>query len=172
MKIKDRPEYASKPKPLTAAATDTIRDAVARMSEKNYGAVVVVDEADQVLGMVTERDIMKRVVNAGVNPDTTPLSEIMTSDVRVAREDDELLEWMRMMSNERFRRLPVVDDRGKLVSIMTQGDFVSYTWPDLMSQAMTMARSTVSSNYPIFLILGAGLIYTVIIAAAVVAAFS
>lgn len=172
MKIRDRPEYASKPKPLTAAATDTIRDAVARMSERNYGAVVIVDAADQVLGMVTERDIMKRVVNAGVNPDTTPLSEIMTSDVRVAREDDELLEWMRMMSNERFRRLPVVDDKGKLVSIVTQGDFVSYTWPDLMSQAMTMARSTVSSNYPIFLILGAGLIYTVIIAAAVVAAFS
>ncbi|MEL6567429.1 MAG: CBS domain-containing protein [Pseudomonadota bacterium] len=172
MKIKDRPEYHSKPKPMTAAPADTIRDAVARMSEKNYGAVVVVDSAQQVLGMVTERDIMKRVVNAGVNPDTTPLSEIMTSDVRVAREDDELLEWLRMMSNERFRRLPVVDDKGKLVSIMTQGDFVSYTWPDLMSQAMTFARSTVSNNYPIFLILGAGLIYTIIIAAAVVAAFS
>lgn len=172
MKIKERPEYASKPKPMTAAPGDTIRDAVARMSEKNYGAVVIVDNAQQVLGMVTERDIMRRVVNAGVNPDTTPVSEIMTSDVRVAKEDDDLLEWMRMMSNERFRRLPVIDEKGQLVSIMTQGDFVSYTWPDLVSQAMTMARSTVSSNYPIFLILGAGLIYTVIIAAAVVAAFS
>jgi len=172
MKIKDRPEYASKPKPLTAAPTDTIRAAVARMSEMNYGAVVVVDASREVLGMVTERDIMKRVVNAGIDADNTPVSEIMTADVRVAREDDDLLEWLRMMSNERFRRLPVVDDSGKLVSIVTQGDFVSYTWPDLMSQAMTFARSTVSTNYPIFLILGAGLLYTIIIAAAVVAAFS
>lgn len=172
MKIKDRPEYEAKAAPMTAAPTDTIRDAVARMSEKNYGAVVVVDGGQQVLGLVTERDIMKRVVNAGVNADTTPLSEIMTSDVRVAREDDDLLHWLRMMSNERFRRLPVVDENGKLVSIMTQGDFVSYTWPDLVNQAMTLARSTVSSNYPIFLILGAGLIYTIIIAGAVVAAFS
>ncbi|MEM9739973.1 MAG: CBS domain-containing protein [Pseudomonadota bacterium] len=171
MKIKERSEYASKPKPMTAAPEDMIIDAVNRMSEKNYGAVVIVDGAQQVLGMVTERDIMKRVVNAGVNPDTTPLREIMTSDVRVAREDDNLLEWLRMMSNERFRRLPVVDEDGKLVSIMTQGDFVSYTWPDLMNQAMTFARSTVSTNYPIFLILGAGFLYTIIIAAAVVAAF-
>ncbi|MEN0079343.1 MAG: CBS domain-containing protein [Pseudomonadota bacterium] len=171
MKIKDRPEYASKPKPMTAAPSDTVREAVAHMSEKNYGAVVVVGEGDQVLGMVTERDIMRRVVNAGVDPNATALSEIMTPDVRVAKEDDELVEWMRIMSNERFRRLPVVDDQGALVSIVTQGDFVSYTWPDLMTQAMTFARSTVSNNYPIFLILGAGLIYTVIIAAAVVAAF-
>ena len=41
-------------------------------------------------------------------------------------------DWLRIMSNERFRRLPVLDADGRLVHVMTQGDFVSYTWPDLL----------------------------------------
>lgn len=170
MKIKDRPEFANKPKPLTCRADELVRPVVDRMAAKNYGAVVVVDDQNQVLGMVTERDIMRRVVSAGLDPETSTIEQIMTRDVRIANEDDDLLEWMRMMSNERFRRLPIVNDRGELVSIMTQGDFVSYTWPDLMSQAVTLTRSTVSSNYQIFIILGAVLLYTVIIGAGLTAA--
>lgn len=172
MKIKDRPEYASKPAPMVAAPTDTVRQAVTRMAEKNYGVVVVVDEDHKVLGLFTERDIMNRIVNERRDPDTTPLADVMTTNVRVAREDDEMLDWLRIMSNERFRRLPVVDQNDRLVSIMTQGDFVSYTWPEMFNQVMTLTRSTVSTNYPVFLILGAVLLYTIIIAGGIVAAFS
>jgi len=171
MRIMDRPEFKTKPKPLTCRPDAGVRETVSQMSEKNYGAVVVTDPAGAVLGMVTERDIMRRIVDAGRDPDTTRIEEIMTKDVRVARADDNLLEWLRMMSNERFRRLPIVDEDGRLVSIMTQGDFVSYTWPDLISQAVTFTRSTVSSNYQIFFILGAILLYTVVIVGALVAAF-
>ncbi len=163
MKIKDRPEFKTKPKPMTCRADDVVSDAVKRMSEKNYGAVVVVDDHDQVLGLVTERDIMRRLVNEGRDPATTKVQEIMTAEVRTAREDDELVDWLRMMSNDRFRRLPIVDADGRLVSIMTQGDFVSYTWPELAKQAVTLARSTVSSNYPIVIIAVSILIYTLIV---------
>ncbi len=172
MKIMDRPEFRSKPKPLTCRPEDLIRPTVQRMAEKNYGAVVVIDGANKVIGMVTERDIMRRIVSDGRDPDTTRISDIMTKEVRVARETDDMTNWLRMMSNERFRRLPIVDDKGELVSIMTQGDFVSYTWPQLINQAMTMTRSTVSSNYPVFLILGAVLVYTIVIGAAITAAVS
>ncbi|MEL6325106.1 MAG: CBS domain-containing protein [Pseudomonadota bacterium] len=170
MKIKDRPEFSNKPKPLTCSPDDLVRPTVQKMAEMNYGAVVAVDPNNVVQGMMTERDIMKRVVAEGRDPETLQIKDIMTPDVRVAKEDDDLREWLRMMSNDRFRRLPIVDEHGKLVSIMTQGDFVSYTWPDLINQAVTMTRSTVSSNYQIFLILGAVLLYTIVMGAAITSA--
>ena len=57
-----------------------------------------------------------------------------------------LLDWMRIMSNERFRRLPVVDDEGRIKAVFTQGDFVSYTWPDLIYQMKSLAGATVSKK--------------------------
>lgn len=163
MKIKDRAEYKSKPKPLTAKPDETVLSATQRMAEKNFGSIVVVNDDGTVAGMVTERDIFKRVVAGRRDPETTKVSEIMTSDVRTANEDDNLLEWLRIMSNERFRRLPIVDSEGKLTSIMSQGDFVSYTWPQLFEQLKALASSTLGSKYQIFLIVSGVLIYSILL---------
>lgn len=163
MRIIDRLEYTSKAKPLTFTSDTKVAKAVAMMSERNYGSVIIVDKNDDIAGMVTERDIMKRLVNEGRDAKTTKLSDIMTTDVRVARETDDVRDWMRVMSNERFRRLPVVDEQGKLVSIMTQGDFVSYTWPELLDQVKDKAVSTVSNNSQLFLIAGGVLLYSVVL---------
>jgi CBS domain-containing protein len=162
MRIKDRPEFASKPAPLTLPPDATVAEAVARMSEKDFGSVIVVDAERRVEGVVTERDVMKRLVNQGRDPATTRLSEIMTSNPRVAHEADDLLDWLRIMSNERFRRLPVVDTEGRIVAVMTQGDFVSYTWPDLIYQGRQIMKATVFKNYHLFLIGGAIMAYSLI----------
>lgn len=162
MRIKDRPEFASKPKPLTLPRDATVAEGVARMSEKDFGSVIVVDADRRVEGVVTERDVMKRLVNQGLDPATTKLSEIMTSNPRVAREEDDLLDWLRIMSNERFRRLPVVDEDGKVVAVMTQGDFVSYTWPELIYQGTQIMKATVFKNYHLFLIGGAIMLYSLV----------
>lgn len=146
-----------------------VSEAVAEMSEKNYGCVVITDPDDVVIGIVTERDIMIKLVGQGRDPNTTKLSDIMTVNPRVAREDDSMLEWMRMMSNERFRRLPVVDDKGRIKVVFTQGDFVSYTWPDTFQQARSIAKAAVLSNLHLVLIIGGILVYsfgTVILLAA------
>ena len=66
----------------------------------------------------------------------------MTPNPRVANENDDVLDWLRIMSNDRFRRLPVVDSNGKIKVIFTQGDFVSYTWPDLIYQASQLAKAS------------------------------
>jgi len=115
MMLKDRPEFASKLKPLTFRAQDTVADAVAKMSEKGFGSVVIVDSDDKVTGIVTERDVMKKLVNMGRDAKTTALSDIMTADPRAAKETDDVVDWLRIMSNERFRRLPVVDVSGGAV---------------------------------------------------------
>lgn len=162
MQLRDRPEFRSKPRPLTRPEDATVADAVAEMSARDFGSVIVVDDDEKVIGVVTERDIMKRIVNEGRDPATTPLSEIMTRDPRVARETDDLLDWLRIMSNERFRRLPVVDEDGRIVTVFTQGDFVSFTWPDLIYQGTQLAKASIGRNWALWLIGGGIMVYTLL----------
>ncbi|RED12840.1 CBS domain-containing protein [Pontivivens insulae] len=164
MRLADRPEFATKPAPLTTTADVSIRAAVDMMAERDYGSVFIVDDENKVIGVLTERDIIKRVVSKGVDTDTTPISTVMTANPRVATEDDDLLDWLRIMSNERFRRLPVVDADGRIKAVFTQGDFVSYTWPDLVYQAQQYARAQIASNFPILLIGGGIAVYTILMA--------
>ena len=164
MRIRDRAEFRSKPKPLTMPADATVADAVAEMTRKNYGSVIVADAEGTVEGVVTERDVMRRIVAEGRDAQATTLGEIMTADPRVASADDDVLDWLRIMSNERFRRLPVVDERGRVTAVFTQGDFVSYTWPDLMGQARELAKATVLRNWHFVLIGGGIMLYTIVMA--------
>jgi len=162
MALKDRPEFASKPKPLCFPPTTTVADAVAAMSEKNFGSVVIVDSDQKVIGIATERDVMKKLVNQNKDPKTTTLNDIMTKDPQMARETDDVVDWMRIMSNERFRRLPVVDAEGRIQMIFTQGDFVSYTWPDLIYQAKELAKASVGKNYAVWMIGGGIMLYSLL----------
>ncbi len=162
MALRDRPEFKSKPKPLTFLASATVLEAVNAMNEKNYGSVVVVDENDKVVGVATERDVMRKVVGPERRAAEVTLGEIMTRDPRVARETDDLVDWLRIMSNERFRRLPVVDGEGRIRMVFTQGDFVSYTWPDLIYQAKELAKASVGRNYPVWMIGGGIMLYTIL----------
>ena len=138
----DRPEFKTKPQPITFLSKDKVSNAIEVMTEKNYGSVVIVDVKDKVIGIVTERDIVKKLVKNNMSPKTTILEDIMTPNPRVANENDDVLDWLRIMSNDRFRRLPVVDSDGKIKVIFTQGDFVSYTWPDLIYQASQLAKAS------------------------------
>src|SRR6056297_1913996 len=161
-RLMDRPEYSSKPKPLTFGPDSTVLEAAKAMAEKNYGSVILVDDDNKVIGVVTERDVMNKLVVKGMDANNTKLSQIMTREPRVARETDDLVDWLRIMSNERFRRLPVVDDEGRIKAVLTQGDFVSYTWPDLLYQARSIVTATVFKNWAIVLIGGGIALYSLL----------
>ena len=162
MKIKNRPEYGNKPAPLTCTADTTVLAAVKSMAAKNYGSIIVIDNDRRVLGVMTERDIFKRVMAPELDPSKTQVKDIMSTELRIAKEDDDLTDWLRIMSNERFRRLPIVDQDNRLVSVMSQGDFVSYTWPQLLNQVSTLAKSTVSKNSQQTLIIGGIIAYALV----------
>jgi len=162
-RIKDRPEFRSKSPVMTFSPNAMVSTAVRAMSEKNYGAAVVVDEARRPIGIVTERDFMRRLLDKGLDPATTPLSAIMTSDVKIGRGDDTIAEWVRQMSNERFRHVPIVDDEGVVINIMSQGDFVSYSWPEMFTQMKNDAISTIGSKYQALIILAGMLIYSIVL---------
>lgn len=163
MKICERPEFKSKKATVTYKENDKVIDAVKKMSKENFGSVVVVDNNHKVKGIVTERDLMKKLLNNGMNPKTTKLKEIMTSPVKVADKDDELVVWLRQMSNERFRHVPVVDKTGKLINIMSQGDFVSYTWPDLLYQVKELAKEGYPKINQLVIVCLGILVYTLVL---------
>ena len=97
-----------------------------------------------------------------MNPKTTKLRDIMTTPVKVADKDDEMIVWLRQMSNERFRHVPVVDHSGKLINIMSQGDFVSYSWPNLMYQVKEITKENYFKANQVVLIIFSLLVYTII----------
>jgi CBS domain-containing protein len=169
MKIKDRPEFDNKSAVMTFSPEDNVFTAIQAMSEKNYGAAIVVNADRKPVGIVTERDFMRRLLNKELNPKTTKLSAIMTSDLKLAKADDNLIDWLRQMSNERFRHVPVVDDQGLLIGIMSQGDFVSYTWPELLGRVKEQAKATFEVNPSIFAAIGVGILLVLALILVVIA---
>mgnify|MGYP003110040160 CR=1 FL=1 len=163
MKIKDRLEFNNKLKPVCLKPENFVRDAINIMSEKNIGSIMIANEDNTIAGIITERDLLKKVLFKKMNPDKTRLSEVMTTDLKVAKENDDLLDWLRIMSNERFRHVPVVDKDQKIIGIMSQGDFVSYTWPELLSRMKENVKATFDSGYQIVFIVFAMLAYALIV---------
>ncbi len=167
MKIKDRPEFNRKGEILTMAPGDSVADAVAVMSERNYGAVVIVSPDNMPMGIVTERDFMRRLLAKGLDPNTTRLEQIMTSDLKIAKAEDDLLDWLRQMSNDRFRHVPIVGEDGKIINIMSQGDFVSYTWPQLLGRLTEQAKASFEVSPSIYLVIGGAILFVLIVIAAI-----
>ena len=85
-RLVDRPEFKTKPQPVTFLAKDKVYQAIEIMSEKNYGSVVIVDNKDKVVGIVTERDIVKKLVKNNMSPKTTLLQDIMTPNPGVRQK--------------------------------------------------------------------------------------
>ena len=169
MQIKDRPEFRRKDTVLTMEADAMVATAVTVMSEKNYGAVVIVSPDQKPIGIVTERDFMRRLLAKGLDPTKTALRDIMTSDLKVAKPEDELLDWLRQMSNDRFRHVPVVDDDGRVITIMSQGDFVSYTWPELLSRLTEQAKATFELSPSMFAAFGGAVLFFLAVIAVILA---
>ncbi|MDP1886548.1 CBS domain-containing protein [Polaromonas sp.] len=104
----------------TMTPSDTVAGAAQAMDELNVG-VIPVCEGDKLLGMVTDRDIVVRAVALGLDGNT-PLAKVMSTDVRTARETDDLDTVLADMASSQIRRLPVVDGANRLVGIVSIGD--------------------------------------------------
>jgi CBS domain-containing protein len=104
------------------APAASVFDAVKSMAEKGIGALLVMD-GDTVVGMVTERDYARKIVLMGRSSKETPVREVMTSAVMYVRPDQTSEECMALMTENRLRHLPVLDE-GKLIGLISIGDLV------------------------------------------------
>ena len=101
----------------------SLKDVIARLAEKRLGALVVSDATRAPLGIVSERDIVRVLAEHGASALDDPVSRHMTRNVQTVRDDATIDEVMSMMTNGRFRHVPVVED-GKLIGIVSIGDVV------------------------------------------------
>lgn len=116
---------------------DTL-DKVARvMAEENVGAVPVLDEGRELRGIITDRDIVVRCIAAGKEASDTEAEEVLTDDPTTISADIDVEEAARIMARKQVRRLPVVDDEGELVGMVSLGDLaVKSEDEDLSAEAL------------------------------------
>jgi CBS domain-containing protein len=106
----------------SVASSDTVFSALETMAEHNIGAVLVLD-GDELSGILTERDYARKVKLQALGSNDTPVGQIMTTVVHTVVPSATVAECMQLMTDERVRHLPVVDD-GRLVGIVSIGDVV------------------------------------------------
>ena len=109
--------------------TATVLEAARLMNDRGVGGVVVVDEANSLLGIFTERDILRRVVAAGLPPETTSVADVFTRDIVTCTPDMNVEEIGAIMTTRRVRHLPVVDVTG-LQGVVTIGDLLAHRLSD------------------------------------------
>jgi len=97
----------------------TVQRAIRTMLDRDVGAVAVLDEKQRVAGVFTERDVLRRLSLSGLDPGRTPVREIMTTPVEMATLSTTAGEALATMVERHYRHLPIVDDDGRLLGMLS-----------------------------------------------------
>ena len=111
-----------------AQENDTIQDAAKKLADLNVGAMPICGDDDRLKGMITDRDIVVKVVAEGKDPSSTKVSELAEGKPVTIGADDSVEDALKTMSEHKVRRLPVIDGR-ELVGVISQAD-VARNLPD------------------------------------------
>lgn len=105
-----------------ADAGEKVGQAAQRMHDRGVGTLIILGDAKQPIGIITDRDLVERVLAAGLDPATTTVSDVMTWDPKTISEDAAIEVALSLMRSGRFRRLPVVNDQDQLVGLLSLDD--------------------------------------------------
>ena len=100
---------------------DTVLDCAKTMKDLHVAAMIVVDGAGKLIGIVTERDMVQRVLAKGLDPKTTTMADIMTRNPDTLKPDDSAADALELMRSRNFRHLPVAED-GRCVAMVSIRD--------------------------------------------------
>lgn len=112
--------------PHALESGSSVMEAARIMRDEDAGIVPIVD-GQKLVGTTTDRDIAIRIVAEGKDPQSTKVREIMTSRLVTVDPDQDLDEALRLMAEHQVRRLPVVEEDGKLIGIVAQADIAKHT---------------------------------------------
>ena len=121
----------------TVGQDASVMDVAARLSARRIGAVVVTDKDGGLAGIISERDIMRVVGKHGASALDLPVIDVMTRAVMTCREADTIDHLMSVMTEGRFRHLPVLEN-GKLAGIISIGDVVKHRVAEVEMEATLM----------------------------------
>ena len=119
---------------VTGDRTMSLGQAVARLADNRIGALIFVDEENRVVGILSERDVVRSLAKHGAPVLDDAASDHMTRQVKTCTREDTVEDLMDMMTAGRFRHLPVVEE-GRLVGMVSIGDVVKHRVADIEHQA-------------------------------------
>jgi CBS domain-containing protein len=122
---------------ITTQRHRTLTDVAAILAERGIGAIIVTGADGEVLGILSERDIVRAVVHDGVAALESPVSKYMTAKVVTTTEEMGVLGIMEEMTRGRFRHLPVVK-HGRLVGLVSIGDVVKHRLEEIESERQAL----------------------------------
>ena len=120
-------------------STASVLDAAKIMTDMNVGSVIVTDD-DRPSGMITDRDVVAKVIAQGKDSSTTRISEIMVSPVVSITEDKDIVDATQLMSNHGIRRLPITNTGGKLVGVVSLDDVLVQLGMEMQNIATTLKK--------------------------------
>ncbi len=124
----------------------SIGTCIDKMNANGIGAVVVVDENDKLVGMFSERDVLRKVVNTGCDFVNTPISRFMTKEVVTGTLDTKIEEAMSIFTEHRFRHLPIVQN-GVLQGLISIGDVTRWLIIGKQSEIDNLTDYVHGQNY-------------------------
>jgi CBS domain-containing protein len=122
---------------FTVRPTDTVNAVAKILGEKRIGAIVVTDDQGHIVGIVSERDVVRQIASEGAEVLKKPASAIMTKNVMTCQDGDSEQELMAVMTAKRIRHLPVVT-QGKLNGMISIGDVVKFRIEAIEREAENM----------------------------------
>lgn len=130
----------------TVSGDTRISDVAAELVRLRIGAIVISNTGTQIDGILSERDIVRGVTEHGPSALDLPATALMTAQVLTCRLDDSIDSLMSVMTERRFRHLPVVSDDNQLLGIVSIGDVVNHRVEELRIEAKTLREYIVSGR--------------------------
>lgn len=130
---------------VTTSPGETVGATARMLNVKRIGAVVVRDAAGALVGMMSERDIIRGVALHGERALNLQIQELMTSEVVTCKPTDTIAAVMKLMTHGRFRHLPVVDD-GELTGMVSIGDVVKHRLEETELEAKVLRDYVIASR--------------------------
>lgn len=124
---------------LSVSPRDSVQTAIRTLHEKRIGALVVLDETGQIEGILSERDIVRKLAELGPDLAQTRVEDIMTREVKTCSPEETLEGVLNTMTQQRFRHMPVIEDE-KLVGLVTIGDVVKHRLNKLELETLEMKQ--------------------------------
>lgn len=125
---------------MTVAPTVTVKEATAELAKHRIGALVVSPDGRKVAGIISERDIVRRLGQEGAAVLEKPVSAIMTSKVETCRLEDTTFAIVERMTHGRFRHLPVVDGGENMIGLLSIGDVVKARLEEIEAENAAMVE--------------------------------
>ena len=127
--------------PATVSVLASVQEAITTMLDKAVGAVAVIDEHGIVAGMFTERDVLAKFALSGRDPKSVPVREMMSPMVEMATDETTPAEALTVMLERHYRHLPIVDDQGKVLGILSIRNILEARIDDLLEQLEATHRA-------------------------------